>query len=179
MNIQQIILGFLMKQSMTGYDIRQKFSLSFSFFSGISFGSIYPALTSMEKAELITTRQIIQTGAPNKKLCTITEKGKEEFVKHLRTPLPVDRYKNSFLMRMFFFDHLKPEEHLSFINEYLDTLTQTQKNLLEVQEQIEKHADPYQLLCFNSGKRQIQDLIENMQQTLKSLQTINKNKKEE
>jgi len=172
MNIQYIILGFLMDKSMTGYDIRQKFALSFSFFSGISFGSIYPALKSMEKEGLITTRLEIQREAPNKKICTITEKGKEAFLNHLRAPLPVDRYKNSFLMRMFFFGHLSPEEHLDFIHKYLDKLNETLANLVKFQEPIEKHADPYQLLCFESGKQQIKDLIKNMQQTAESLKKL-------
>ncbi len=49
MNIQTLILGFLMKRSMTGYELKNAFSLSFSFFSGFSYGSIYPALKRMEQ----------------------------------------------------------------------------------------------------------------------------------
>jgi len=42
MDIQSILLGFLMRDSMTGYDLKKAFSISFSFFSGLSYGSIYP-----------------------------------------------------------------------------------------------------------------------------------------
>ena len=48
MDVQSVLLGFLMNTSMTGYDLKKAFSISFSFFSGLSYGSIYPALKKME-----------------------------------------------------------------------------------------------------------------------------------
>ena len=54
MDVQSVLLGFLMRQSMTGYDLKKAFSMSFSFFSGLSYGSIYPALKKMERQGLIS-----------------------------------------------------------------------------------------------------------------------------
>ena len=54
MDVQSVLLGFLMHKSMTGYDINKAFSISFSFFSGLSYGSIYPALNKMRRQGLIT-----------------------------------------------------------------------------------------------------------------------------
>ena len=54
MDVKSIILGFLMHGSMTGYELKKFFTLSFSFFSGLSYGSIYPALKGMEKEGLIS-----------------------------------------------------------------------------------------------------------------------------
>ena len=57
MDVQSVLLGFLMRSSMTGYDLRKAFSMSFSFFSGLSYGSIYPSLKKME-----VKRVDLQTG---------------------------------------------------------------------------------------------------------------------
>ena len=87
MDIPFILLGFLMRQSMTGYELRKVFSLSFSFFSGLSYGSIYPALKRMEQAGLIQTHLQIRANFPNRKICTITDKGRLEFLKALRSAI--------------------------------------------------------------------------------------------
>jgi DNA-binding PadR family transcriptional regulator len=175
MDIQHIILGFLIDSSMTGYEIRQKFSLSFSFFSGISFGSIYPAIKSLENAGLIITQLEIQESAPNKKICTITEKGRQVFLLALRSPLPLDRYKNSFLARMFFFAHLDAEERLELACRYQKELDETGRKLSEIRPQIQQHADPFQLLCFHCGQRIISDLLLTIGQTIESLKRIENN----
>ena len=96
MDVQSIILGFLMQQSMTGYDLKKAFSMSFSFFSGLSYGSIYPALKKMEKLGLISMKVEIQDGAPNRKIYTITEAGRKSFLESLQTPLVPERHKSVF-----------------------------------------------------------------------------------
>ena len=83
MDAKAIILGFLMQKSMTGYELKKAFSISFSFFSGLSYGSIYPALKKMEQQGLITMRMEIQEGLPNKKIYTITKLGREKFLSQL------------------------------------------------------------------------------------------------
>lgn len=162
MDIQTIILGYLTHQSMTGYDLKQKFSMSFTFFSGISFGSIYPALKKMEKEKLITTKLLIQEGAPNKKLCTITDLGRKRFQQALDAPLPEDKFKSAFLSRLFFFAHLDSEKRRAVVESYLEQLRQIKAALKEHQPVIETHADPFQLTCFKCGLRIVEDFEKNI-----------------
>ncbi len=103
MDVQSVLLGFLMHQSMTGYDLKKAFSNSFSYFSGFSYGSIYPALKKMENQGLISKRIEIQDGAPNRKIYTITEAGRGAFLESLRTPLPPEWPKESILDEGLFF----------------------------------------------------------------------------
>src|SRR5208337_2071589 len=106
MDVQSVLLGFLMRSSMTGYDLRKAFSISFSFFSGLSYGSIYPNLKKMESRGLISKQFEIQDGAPNRKVYTITEAGKRAFLDALRSPfVPEQPKKSAFCMRLFFFEH--------------------------------------------------------------------------
>lgn len=52
-----VILGFLCEKDMTGYEIKQKMTLSTSNFIDASFGSIYPMLKKMEKGSLSSLKK--------------------------------------------------------------------------------------------------------------------------
>ena len=129
MDVKTILLGALFSDSMTGYELKKIFSLSFAYFSGLSYGSIYPALKKLEEEGLISMRLEIQESAPNRKVYTITKKGQQAFLQALRLPLELERYKNSFLMRLFFFSHLSQEERLGAADNYLKSIQLSRKEL--------------------------------------------------
>ena len=162
MDIQSVLLGFLMRQNMTGYDLRKAFSLSFAFFSGLSYGSIYPALRKMEKNGLITKQVEIQDGAPNRKVYTITEEGRTAFLNSLKSPLPPVQPKSAFLMRLFFFAHLPPKDRKAVALEHLETVKQLHAALESVQPEIAGRADRFQYLCFEFGLRTVNDMVRNL-----------------
>ena len=158
MDVQSVLLGFLMKESMTGYDLKKAFSISFSFFSGLSYGSIYPALKKMENQGLISKRLEIQDGTPNRKIYTITEAGKGTFLDSLRSPFAFELPKSTFLMRLFFFAYLPPNERRALALKHLDSIEQIREQLESARAQVEAHADRFQYLCFQFGLRFYQDL---------------------
>jgi len=170
MDVKSIILGFLMYKGMTGYELKKFFSISFSFFSGFSYGAIYPALKKMDEEGLITMRPEIQDGVPNRKVYTITPKGKEVFLHSLRGPMPFEKQRSPFLTRLFFFAHLSPEERIRNARQYLASVEEVQRTLEATRREIEAHADPFQLLCFEFGVRFHRDLTENISETIKALE---------
>lgn len=170
MDVQSVLLGFLMRQSMTGYDLRKKFSVSFSFFSGLSYGSIYPALKKMERQGLISKQFEIQDGAPNRKVYTITEAGKQQFLKSLRAPFSPEQPKNAFLMRLFFFADLSPEERRAIALNYLESVEQIRERLEAIRPEIEPRADRFQYLCFEFGVRFFSDLARNLSHIVEALE---------
>jgi DNA-binding PadR family transcriptional regulator len=170
MDVQSIILGFLMQQSMTGYDLKKAFSISFSFFSGLSYGSIYPALKKMEKLGLIYMKVEIQDGAPNRKIYTITEAGRKSFVENLRTPLVPERHKSAFLMKLFFFAHLTPEQRKAIAVGHMNSVEQISGLLESLRPEIEARADRFQLLCFEFGLRMSRDFARNLNEVVKALE---------
>ena len=170
MEIKDLILGSLMSRSMTGYELKKFFSISVQFFSGMSYGSIYPALKKMEQDGLITMRLEIQDGAPNRKVYTITETGKTAFVEALKKPIAFTKLKNDFLTRLFFFAHLSPEESLSMARDYLESTKRVQQELQEIQPRIEGRADKYQYLCFLFGLRFFQDMVGNISDIIQVLE---------
>lgn len=165
-----MLLGFLLRGSKTGYELRKVFALSFSFFSGLSYGSIYPALKRMEQEGLITMQLEIQDGSPNRKVYTITDSGRETFFQALKEPLHFEKQRNGFLTRLFFFAHLSQEERIGSARQYLASVTQLREELEAAGPEIQRRADRYQYLCYQFGLRFFEDLSNNLSQVIHALE---------
>jgi len=103
--IKYAILGFLMYNRLTGYDIKQFMNKSTSNFMNASFGSIYPALNSLEKQNMITSSNTIENGK-YKKTYEINSQGKELFLKWLEEPIDFMRSYEGILIKVFFYRFL-------------------------------------------------------------------------
>ena len=170
MDVKTILLGSLFDKSLSGYDLKKLFSLSFAFFSDLSYGSIYPALKKLEQAGLITMKLKIQENAPNRKVYSITEEGKRYFLNSLKSPFGLERYKDALLMRMFFFEHLSKQERLDAAGNYLEQVKSLAGQLEAGRAEVEVYADRYQLLCYEFGLRAFKDLIRNIAKVIADLQ---------
>ena len=170
MDIKSIILGFLTYESMTGYELKKYFSISFSFISGISYGSIYPALKKMEHQGLVTMQLEVQDGAPNRKVYTITKAGKAAFLNTLKAPLSFGKFKSPFLMRLFFFANLSPEERVAAVRTHLESIMAMQQDLETASPDVDKYADHFQHLCFEFGQRYFNDLAQNISKVIEALE---------
>jgi DNA-binding PadR family transcriptional regulator len=171
MDIKSILLGFLTRQPLTGYELKKRFSISFSFFSGLSYGSIYPALKKMEQEGLVLQQVKIQNGAPNRKVYTITAEGRKAFIEALKEPTPWEMPKNTFLTRLFFFAQLTPEERKVAARAHLESLEETQRQMKSIQSEIETRADYFQLQCYHFGLRFYRDIIQNISQVIQAMET--------
>ncbi|SPF47683.1 putative transcriptional regulator [Syntrophobacter sp. SbD1] len=169
MDIQTVLLGFLIRSCMTGYDLRKAFSMSFSFFSGLSYGSIYPSLKKMESRGLVTKQVVIQDGAPNRKVYTITEAGRKAFLDSLRAPFVPEQPKRAFLMRLFFFAHLSPEERKAIALAQLESVVLLRKELESLRPEIEALADSFQYLCFQIGLRYYDNMASDLSMVLDAM----------
>lgn len=174
MDVRLIFLGFLMQGGLTGYDLKKCFSVSFSFFSGLSYGTIYPALKKMEQEGLITLKVEIQDGSPNRKVYSITDAGRKAFTEALKSESAAERPKNLFLTKLFFFSHLPHEERMAVVTSHLDSIQRAQKELHAAGPYIEDNADPYQKLCYQFGVRFHEDLVKNISEIVRGLDTIEK-----
>jgi len=169
MDVQSVLLGFLIKSPMTGYDLRKAFSMSFSFFSELSYGSIYPSLRKMEAAGLISKQVEIQNGTPNRKIYTITEAGKRAFLEALRSPFVPEQPRNAFCTRLFFFGHLSPEEREEIATTQLEAVKRLRRELELFHPEIKALADRFQYLCFQFGLRYFEHLADDLTMVVEAL----------
>jgi len=99
MNTQTLILAILNFGDASGYEIKKQSSEgAFSYFVDISYGSIYPTLAKLENEGKVTCRSEAQSGKPDKKVYSITEVGRQEFIATLAQPPAHDKFKSEFLL---------------------------------------------------------------------------------
>jgi DNA-binding PadR family transcriptional regulator len=172
MNSQDVILGMLMKRSLSGYEIKQLFEDIFSYFYSSSYGTIYPMLHRMEKEELITKENVLQEGKPNKNVFTITDKGKSQFNAYLHSPVETDAIKSDFLMRLYFGQFVDNDVVVQWLSKAQE---QTQKQLDELSEKYAIYKDdmhPAHMICIEIGIKEYRAKLETIQEGLLRLEQL-------
>jgi PadR family transcriptional regulator, regulatory protein AphA len=138
-----IILGILSHEPSSGYEIKKKVEFSISYFWSISYGQIYPILKRLEEERLATKEVKIAETGPNRKIYTITEKGKIELREWLLQP---EKKENEILLKLFYGSQLSKEDNIEKIENFSKTrskeiiqLEHSQKELISVLDKDEDH----------------------------------------
>ncbi len=100
--IDLVILGLLFHENLTGYDIKKRIDGAISFFWKGSFGSIYPALSDMEKSGLVEKRREETKGRREKILYHITDKGIDSLKAWLNAEQAVNDLKYETQLKLYF-----------------------------------------------------------------------------
>lgn len=152
MNLKTVLLGFLAREDLTGYEIKHLMERSVGFFFGASYGSIYPALKDLEEAGLVRSTLVVQEERPNKKVYEITPSGRDLFHERLAEGTPAnDNYRSEFLMHLFFGDEHDPEKLVGMIRDYQERYLAKLESLRGVEEEFGEVMSPYQRMCLQSG----------------------------
>lgn len=152
--LKYILLGFLNYCPMTGYDLKSVMERSTLHFWHAYHSQIYTALRKLEEDGLVTS--LVQDGedALNRRVYTISEAGREDFLRWLNAPLTeLPPVKENFLVRVFFSGKRSPED---FLNELRFQRQLHQQNLehykhIEAEEfshKVEKFPEAYQEAPF-------------------------------
>ena len=62
--LELAILGLLKEQELHGYELKKRLSETLGFASGVSFGSLYPALARLEAAGAVKAVEALASTAP-------------------------------------------------------------------------------------------------------------------
>lgn len=145
-----ILLGFLMEKNMTGYDMKQHMSFSTSYFMDASFGSIYPALKRLTEKGYIEVMEVSE-GGKLKKIYSICESGKNEFLKWLDKPIDSSKSSvSSALVKIFFYRYLSAERIPELLGQYIQDIKKYKFDLLNLKDKIDNKLDKYErsTMCF-------------------------------
>lgn len=176
MNSQDVILGMLMKRSLSGYEIKRLFEDLFSYFYSSSYGTIYPMLGRMEKEELITKENVLQEGKPNKNVYTITEHGRAQFNDYLHSPVESDSFKSDFLMRLYLGQFVEFAKVISWLKK---SQADTRKKLDQLNEQYARYKDqmhPTQIICIQMGIKGYAAKLETIDEGLARMEQLEREK---
>ncbi|MGC2856726.1 PadR family transcriptional regulator [Novispirillum sp. DQ9] len=132
MDAKTLCLGALMHQDASGYEIRKLYEEGpYSCFHAVSFGSIYPALNQMLADGLVTVREMVQEGRPDKKVYAITERGRDAFIRGLNTEPAPDRFRSDMLFILSFGQLLPRERRTELLDRYV---AEHQRMIAELQD---------------------------------------------
>jgi DNA-binding PadR family transcriptional regulator len=178
LNSQDVILGMLMKRSLSGYEIKQLFEDIFAYFYSSSYGTIYPMLHRMEKEELLTKENVVQEGKPNKNVYTITEHGKQQFHSYLHSPMESDSIKSDFLMRLYFGQFVGNDLVIAWLKQAEE---HTRKQLEELSKKYAIYkADmhPAHIICIEIGIKEYTAKLETLQEGLARMEQLEQEERE-
>ena len=144
------ILGELMEEPQSGYDLRNAMQVSLGHHRKISYGVIYPLLEKFENEGFLDINNIVSDGK-NKKIATITEKGKKRFFELMKMSVSNGAHNTDiYLIKLDVMQHLALDEQIQL----LDQFYQEQKNIIEdTQELLQKLAEENSKDHWYAGKK--------------------------
>jgi DNA-binding PadR family transcriptional regulator len=147
MSLKHGLLGLLNQKPMTGYDLAKEFRDYMSHFWQAKSSNIYRDLDAMEKKGWLVSKRVIQDEKPNKRVYSITDKGKAEFMDWFSSPDEDIRntmnFKCAFCMRLYFADETSKDQALKMLYAYREQRLNRAKEMEEVFELYEKMKDQF------------------------------------
>lgn len=128
------ILGLLNQKSMTGYELTKEFETTLFEFWHAKHSQIYPELKRLYQDKLVDFEIEISGTSLEKKLYTITDEGRKEFLDWLgqQHKMPPTQ-KDEFRLQLFFTHFVSPERRLKLLKDYLDQHKKRLEHLKENQ----------------------------------------------
>lgn len=112
--IDLAILGLLKERAMHGYELKKELTAQLGQFWQVSYGSLYPALTRLEKTKAV--EKVFPKGdvKRRKNIYRITTLGEKTFEETLAEHSAVSD-DTRFGLKLAFFRHLKPEARVELL----------------------------------------------------------------
>jgi len=145
--MDKIILGLLMLQRLTVYEIRSIISKNFQPMCSDSMGSIQAAIKKLLAAEMVTFSEYVENGV-NKKRYSITDSGREEFSQWIKNPANLSHGKNKELGKLLFMGLAPANQRSALVDEMIGKLEVELSFLLGVQAAIDATDDKEANECW-------------------------------
>lgn len=133
MDVKTLCLGLLSLGEACGYDLKKRFEALFRHFFSAGYGSIYPALAELADDGLVTCRTVAQDGKPERKVYSITARGRRQFRDALRHTQPQHKLRSEFLAMIYFAELMDPERLESLLDDRLRQLREAEAHIAEIQ----------------------------------------------
>ncbi len=134
-----ILLGLLMLQKCTVYEMRKYIDLCFSSISSNSMGSIQSAIKKLLARNMITFNEFVENSV-NKKVYEITDAGKQRFYATISSPMQY-KDKNMELSKLFFMGFTAKENWDGLIDAYINVLRDEQTALESIRTNIDSNPE--------------------------------------
>lgn len=128
-----VILGFLLNDSLSGYEIGELIKQSTNNFWQESDASIYPTLKLLTKERLVSA-ETVYVGKRRKEIFTITKSGRKAFLEWFKRSPDQDLHREEFLLKLFFTDETTKEQMQQHCDEKLQKLKKLHEKYKEIED---------------------------------------------
>ena len=172
MDAKILCLGALTCGEASGYEIKKMFEDGpFAHFHQVSFGSIYPSLAKLCEQGKVTMRREIQDGRPDKKVYSLTDKGKRTLCQAMKKTPAADQLRSE-VMVMFFLREYLDQDHL---RDVLDQQLNFYRSLSEKVEALDDlSVSPGRMFVRGLGRVLYRTLVDYMEENKDLLLSNNK-----
>jgi len=112
------LLGLLTRGELSGYDLQRAADANGGLFWAPAKSRIYAVLPQLVARGFATSREVVQTGRPNKQLYRLTKAGRAALQTWLEEPPVFEPERVPILLKLYFGDLLDPEiliEHIRVV----------------------------------------------------------------
>lgn len=179
------LLGMLMREELTGYDMAKRCETDLSWFWYGSFGQIYPLLNRMLKDGWVSVREEPgQKGRPRRKVYAITVEGRKVFHRWMKEPPVEDLFRSELLIKLHFGELGDPQ----VISDWIEGLRQHSLQVVSIISGIMEQAGqqtsqgvvpPFQKILADRGLTINRGFVEWCERTLDVLQELQPGSREE
>ncbi len=173
----EVLLGLLAIQPGSGYDLGLTIRASVRHFWNESYGQIYPNLKRLAKGGLVRSRTERQKGKPDRRVYSITAKGRLRLTQWLHVPPQPEIPRNELLLKLFFGEQVPAP----ILAEYVKHMAQEHRAVLAALEQAEREeidrnqrypGAPYWRMAAHYGQMEMRAHLRWAEETLAELKKI-------
>jgi DNA-binding PadR family transcriptional regulator len=145
-----VILGMVLKEPRSGYEIKSLVDDTTRFFWAASYGQIYPELKRLSEAGLVIGADA-PTGGRRRTVYEITADGEEELKSWLREPPETYEMREEGLLKLFFADALPREEAVQILRAMRAHRLAVAAQLRKMEPKAAAKEDPFPLIVLRGG----------------------------
>lgn len=153
MGIKHALLGLLAEKPMHGYELKSAFDEVIGELWSLNIGQVYNTLNLLERdGHIVLQEYVEQESRPDRKVYSITEKGREELGRWLREPLEKPRrLKDDFYLKLIFGSRIGERDVRTLIWNQRKAYLQVLYQLNEIKNELDPATDILTLLLVEGG----------------------------
>ena len=173
----EVLLGLLTIKRMSGYDLGRTIRESVGHFWNESYGQIYPNLKKLAHDGFVSCKTERQKGKPDRRIYSITEKGRERLTEWLAVPPQPEIPRNEMLLKLFFGEQVPTPILIG----YVERMAEERRALLELLERAEREGinknrhypgAPYWRMAAHFGQMEMRAHLRWAEETLAELNKL-------
>ena len=172
----QAILGLLSIEPMSGYDLGQNIRASVGHIWSESYGQIYPNLKKLAAEGLVSSKVEVQKGKPDRRVYSITQKGRDRLIGWLATPPQPEIPRNEMLLKLFFGSLASPAVLIGYVEQMVAQRRALLEKFTGIEREIGELSDrpeaPFWRMTARFGQLEMEAHLHWAEETLAALRKL-------